>query len=238
MTPLFFGPAGHRLFGVYHPAAGRGEGGKAMVLCNPWGPEALRAHRGLRALADTLARGGWHVLRFDYFGTGDSEGDDGEGDVDVWTRDTVDAVLELCRLSGATGAVLAGLRLGAAIASLAARGRPDVHGLVLWDPVADGAGYLNDLPAGHEGYGLSPALRRSLSQLTPARCAEALPERVLFVHTNPSPGSIGLRSKLAQRGGRFTLANVTMPPAWRDVTDWGPGPMPTGVIEAVAAWRG
>ena len=45
------------------------------MLCYPWGSEYIYAHRSLRLLAQRRAAAGIHTLRFDYFGTGDSDGD-------------------------------------------------------------------------------------------------------------------------------------------------------------------
>ena len=75
MTPLYFGERTRRLFGVYTPAHAAGRPARGVVLCHPWGQEYLHAHRSLRKLGDLLAAAGFDVLRFDYFGTGDSAGD-------------------------------------------------------------------------------------------------------------------------------------------------------------------
>src|SRR5688572_17337805 len=70
--PLFFGPDERPLFGWLHlPAAGlKG----ALVVCNPFGYEAIYAHRSIRHFAETAAKCGFVTLRFDYEGTGDSAG--------------------------------------------------------------------------------------------------------------------------------------------------------------------
>ena len=74
MTPIQFGPADRRLFGLLQPAQGNATR-TGVVLCNPMGQEAVRVHRMYRVLADRLNRAGLHVLRFDWFGSGDSAGD-------------------------------------------------------------------------------------------------------------------------------------------------------------------
>ena len=50
----------------------RGARQSAIVLCQPLGHGYLRAHRAFRNLAVSLASQGFHVLRFDYYGCGDS----------------------------------------------------------------------------------------------------------------------------------------------------------------------
>lgn len=124
-----------------------------MLLCNPFGEEAARAHRIYRVLATQLERSGFAVLRFDYGGTGDSLGESAEVSVEGWLADVASAADELATASGAKKLVAVGLRLGGTLAALAtSRGRLRLRHLVLWDPVVDGAGYLRELAAMHRSY--------------------------------------------------------------------------------------
>jgi uncharacterized protein len=148
MTPIRFGPPSQQLFGVYHPSqVHTDQPAPAVLLCNPWGQEAVRIHRMLRVLAERLARAGWPVLRFDYFGTGDSAGDDDQGSLAQWRNDVLLAHQELQRRSFAAQITWMGVRLGASLAALAAQVTPPQH-LVLWEPVLDGAAYLQELAQG------------------------------------------------------------------------------------------
>ena len=80
MNLLFFGSSARQLFGAYHtPPSTVAERGGA-VLCPSWGSEYQASHRILRRLATRLSESGYHVLRFDYYGTGDSAGGRDEGD--------------------------------------------------------------------------------------------------------------------------------------------------------------
>src|SRR4051812_43750768 len=65
MTPFYFGAPERRLLGLFHPSATAVRGARAVLLCNPFGQEAVRSHRVYRVLAERLARGGIAVLRFD-----------------------------------------------------------------------------------------------------------------------------------------------------------------------------
>jgi uncharacterized protein len=122
----------------------------AALLCNPFGQEALRCHRAFRLLADKLAKIGVPSLRFDYYATGDSPGDDGEGDLPRWRRDVLQAHEALALRSGAARIVWIGLRLGACVALSAAALSPTPPARVLlWDPVLDGPRYLEELCAHH-----------------------------------------------------------------------------------------
>jgi pimeloyl-ACP methyl ester carboxylesterase len=108
----------------------------------------MRTHYALRLLSLQLADAGFHVLRFDYHGTGDSGGEVGPGQFAVWAEDVNLAARELCEISGAETLTLVALRTGAMLAlealALALHG-PEVHGLVLWDPVVTGAAHLEAL---------------------------------------------------------------------------------------------
>ena len=197
MIPFHFGPPDRVLFGLFHPAADGQPADSAALLCNPFGQEAVRGHRLYRVLAERLAGAGIPVMRFDYFGTGDSLGTDEAGDLDGWVADTRAALQELVRRSGARRVVCVGSRLGAVLAARAAVGASTVAKLVLWDPVIDGREYLDVLRASHVqtlelayslpdprwrsalahdpqaftdeamGFGMSEALRRQVGKIGP-----------------------------------------------------------------------
>src|SRR5256885_16809807 len=90
--PLYFGPATARLFGLHDaPRTDAGREG-SVVLCYPYGRDYVSAFRAYRTLALRLARAGFHVLRFDYRGTGDSAGDIGDAPLQQWMEDIVPGV--------------------------------------------------------------------------------------------------------------------------------------------------
>src|SRR5690606_6529681 len=122
--------------------------GTTALLCNPFGQEAVRAHRIFVVLADRLARQGVSVLRFDYHGTGDSPGDDDVGDLEGWAADILSAQAWLDEAARPSRRVWIGLRLGALLAAMASGGaRPGatIDSLILWEPVIDGSAYLREL---------------------------------------------------------------------------------------------
>lgn len=150
MTPMLFGPPARRLFGLFHAAEAGRAGDLAVLICPPFGQEAIRSHRLFRVLADRLSRSGVAVLRFDYYGTGDSPGEDNEGEFEGWRRDVCTAHEELRRRTGARRILWLGARLGATLAVLAARsGRCDPARLVLWDPIVSGKDYVEEMRDRH-----------------------------------------------------------------------------------------
>jgi exosortase A-associated hydrolase 2 len=143
--PFFFHNGRCRLFGLIHEPV-ETPSGEAWVFCHPFIEEKLWAHRVYVSFARILAaRGAW-VLRFDMMGNGDSEGRFSETSVDTMLGDIECAVDQLSRLSGIEKNIgLLGLRLGATLAALTAERRPHIGKLVLWDPIVDGAKYMQEL---------------------------------------------------------------------------------------------
>jgi acyl transferase domain-containing protein/acyl carrier protein len=143
-TAFFFGPSNQQVFAIYHrPLGGRGQ--VLTVICPPLFNEYMRTQLALRELAISLAERGQHVVRFDYRGTGDSFGDLDEVTISDWVEDIALAVREGCDLSGSSLVQLLGVRGGALLACRSVGACTEVQRLVLWDPVPDGAGYLQAL---------------------------------------------------------------------------------------------
>ncbi len=144
-TQLYFGRPGRRLFGWLHRPA-HGERDLALVVCKPFGYEAVCANRGIRAFAEMAAASGIACLRFDYLGTGDSADIDVKADqLDAWTEDVLAAIEELKLRTGISRVCLLGFRLGATIATLASARSPALAGLLLISPLVSGRRYLKEL---------------------------------------------------------------------------------------------
>jgi len=125
---------------MLHRPEGAPRGG--IVCCYPLMDERKCAHRAFVLLSRRLAAEGFAVLRFDYAGCGDSEGDFTIVTLSGILGDIDTAVEFLKSRAHCDRAGLVGLRFGATAAALAAARRNDVPFLVLWQCVADGASYL------------------------------------------------------------------------------------------------
>lgn len=144
--PMFFGPENDSLFGWYHAAAQTNPHDFGIVICNPFGFEEVSAHKSLRAIATETSKSGMPTFRFDYYGCGNSSGDEFDPrTVRRWTDSIHLAIDTLKRLSGVRSVCLLGLRLGAALAAIATTERSDIHSLVALAPVVKGRAYIREL---------------------------------------------------------------------------------------------
>ena len=161
-TPLYFKSGNETLFGWLHQPAAQSRLDVGIVICKPFGYEAVCAHLSLRAFADACAQAGATVLRFDYAGTGDSSGEESSADqIAQWCRDIQAAVEQLRRAGGVQRVCLLGVRLGALLAGLVAADSDSVDGIIGVAPVVSGRRYLRELrafqaAATSEALGLSP----------------------------------------------------------------------------------
>jgi alpha/beta superfamily hydrolase len=255
--PFYFGPPDQALFGCYHapqPALARPCG---LVLCNPMGHEYIRAHRALRQLAVRLAKAGFHVLRFDYYGSGDSSGDDEQGSLAQWRVDIETAIQELRRRSRVRRIYLAGLRLGASLAALIGEAREDLAGLVLWEPVINGESYIEELAGQHQallwrfanqpkdrpvgsrptellGFPLTDTLSAELLALDLLSVQTPRSGKVLLIEREPSPDAKRLHDHLASLSAQMQHQQIPGPKVWTEDPDKGLVPHQT--LQAIVAW--
>jgi alpha-beta hydrolase superfamily lysophospholipase len=146
-VPLWFGRASRPLFGWYHAPASANRRELSVVVCPPLGTEYFNSYRSLRHLADRLAENGVSALRFDYDGTGNSAGQDEDpGRASAWIESIHAAMARLRAESGIECIGLAGVRMGATLAALAAQD-VDVSCLALWAPCVSGRDYVRELKA-------------------------------------------------------------------------------------------
>lgn len=258
MNPLFFGSAPTPLYGVHLSPQGPPNGG-GVVLCYPFGQEYMRAHRACRQLSLLLAKRGFHVLRFDYHGTGDSSGDIDDASIDRWTGDVSVAVGELRELAGVKGVTVIGLRLGAVFATMACQQLSDIDSLVVWDPIVDGAAYLAEIkreitseipnsyspPSGsrafpdgtlhYNGFAMPAPLCAALSSLRLDAIVPTTPRHVFQLVSHETPEFLRLRDAwraLPSYRYQFTPA----PHDWNFVDQFGGILLPQPAIQAIVEW--
>jgi len=253
-TLFRFGDGG-ALFGAYHPPL-HGAGAEAAVLfCPPFAEEKKCSYRTFVRAARAFAAAGVACVRFDYFGTGDSEGDFRQFSPRRATDDVTAAAAKARELSGASRTLLLGLRLGGTLA-LAAAPRAGAHRVILWQPVLDGAAFFNrtiqrqmlrkqliggpgaapadnDAVIDLDGFPLSRAAADEIRSLDALALADAFagPVSLLQISHNETP-SRESRRLIDALGDRLTFTVVRCEPFWNriDLADTTP------VIERTVSW--
>ena len=257
MNPFYFGTSQRRLFGIYEPAVFGSVGKRAAVLCHPWGSEYLHAYRSMRQLAIKLSVAGFHTLRFDFFGTGDSAGDMMDADLKGWETDVELAMEELKDIVGATQVALIGLRVGAALAAKVAASRSrEVNALVLWDPVVSGQEYLQSLGAAHRpnayrldsesakseltleirGGPLTANMVRDFEAIDLGTLISAPPVRTLIVVTERLPSHETLCPiPTGRAAGSLAIEHIASVRPWIE-DNANTGSVPASVIQRIVTW--
>jgi pimeloyl-ACP methyl ester carboxylesterase len=140
---FFFENEGQKLFGVLHtPPIPDRRGG--LIFCGPYGEEKHFSHRTFVDFARTVCSEGFYVLRFDYRGDGDSEGER-ENTTAMGQLSDIKRAIELMGHLGISALGLLGLRLGGTLAALAANSDPRIEFLVLWAPIVRPKEHFNGL---------------------------------------------------------------------------------------------
>lgn len=197
----------------------------------------------MKLLGDRLAQAGHDVLRFDYYGSGDSAGAEEEFSLEGCVEDTEAAVQEVQDLARVRRVTLVGLRLGAAVAATAAGRLRGVDRLVLWDPVSDGESHVDGLVSrsgGRDsvvnGYPLTPSLRTEMESVDEETFASS-PDEVLLIVSEERREHRSLERSLGggERSVEFELK--PNPRCWVEEEDFGAGAVPVDVLQAIAGWR-
>jgi pimeloyl-ACP methyl ester carboxylesterase len=146
--PLYFKSGRQSLFGWLHMPEENSRTDLGVVICKPFGYEAICAHGSIRAFADACASAGATVLRFDYTGTGDSSGTDTDADaITQWCGD-IRAAMDALREAGPVARVgLLGVRFGALLAGVVADADTSVESVIAVAPVISGRRHLRELRA-------------------------------------------------------------------------------------------
>jgi pimeloyl-ACP methyl ester carboxylesterase len=259
LKPFYFGSPSKPLFGCYHGPQTVSPRGCGVVLCYPMAREYIRFHRAYRQLAILLSRVGFPVLRFDFYGCGDSSGEFKGGRVGVWLEDLGVACEELQRRSGVETVCLVGLRLGGTLAMMAGVGRQDLAAMVLWDPVISGPRYVDELLALHRdmlryahvkaeerltgeapteilGFPLTGALRRELEQLDLMSMRSGLESPVLLIETHPAMRQERLESHLRSIGAQASLLELPNPKLWVWIEDFSQVLVPHPLLQSIVSW--
>ena len=253
-SAFYFESEGQPLFAWLHTTPSTRTLDQGIVICAPVGHEQLHAHRGLRHLADALAAWNVPVLRFDWHGTGDSAGLDGDPDrVRTWRANLRDAIRWMRGQLGCRRISVIGLRVGATFAA-SFSSEEEIENLVLWSPIVKGRSYAREMlavdltselrpkpknanPKDVEaaGFLLTEESTAELSKLNllkdPVKC-----RRALIVEQAELPDDLQLFNRLASLGipvEQFAVAGLG-----GMLTEPHRGTVPQEAIQQIAVWCG
>jgi pimeloyl-ACP methyl ester carboxylesterase len=256
MRPFFFG-AQRQLFGMYEPPHIDTGRNMSVVLCFRYGQDYVYAFRSYRSLAARLARDGCHVLRFEYFGTGDSFGETDQASISRWTADVMAATDHVRSLQ--TTVALVGFRLGATLAATAAAESGGVDRLVLWDPVIDGSAYSSILRSCHRdwfadlaqwiprsrrlaaaddllGFRFTATFRQELERLS-LRSLRASPARdILLIRSEENGADVDLARQLQELGAQVDVKRVEDLRLASMVPGMPLGLVPNRILKEIEGW--
>ena len=256
-TAFYFGSEDRKLFGCFHEPPEKGVRRCAVLICQPFGHEYINSHRALRQLAARLADAGFPVLRFDYYGCGDSSGDAEQGSITRWLEDISTAVTELRAQARMFQVCVVGLRLGATLAAFSGGRREIFESVVLWEPVVRGKSYLTGLVRLHQemqrfrpkpkrpkkshaymevlGFPLSRLLHAQLEELDLAKVEAKPANRVLIVQNARADDNSALKKHLVQTRAQVEHQRLEAPEIWLPTSD-GSLLVPAQVLQSVVSW--
>ena len=256
LEPFYFGPSENSLWGCYHQPDAEARRGCAIVMCYPMGHEYVQFHRACRQLASLLCNEGYPVLRFDFYGCGDSGGDCEEGRIDRWLADVSAAVDEIRRRCGSVKVCLTGLRLGGALSALAGAARGDIDAVVLWDAVVHGQTYVAELsslqremlqrahlrPAADEtrqealGFILTDYMLKDLEELDLLAMDQKPANKILVIESHSRRYQDPLTQHWKILHSEVTHQHLPNPQFWHWVEDFTQVPVPQEVLRTVTSW--
>jgi len=141
LRPFFLQGRHGRLFAIYHPPATELCRG-AIVHVPAFAEEMNKSRHMVAKQARSFAALGYGTLIFDYYGTGDSEGEFSQASWGIWQDDLIQAI-EWCQTNVSQQIVLWGLRFGALLAaSVVSKVDFPIKQLMLWQPVSSGEQYM------------------------------------------------------------------------------------------------
>ncbi len=217
LLPLHFGSPARRLFGVFHPAQEPLRG--ALLVCPPLFHEQARSYRLFTLLADALGAHGIATLRFDYHGTGDSEGEDTDFTPEGACTDAELAWAQLQRRAPGAPLIAMGVRGGSHPAIRLARAHAPAA-LWLWQPVLDWPAHLQELRRLHlQQRALVPGAADEAvdATLMGFPCADGVLAELEALGQPSLPALRTLVLSEQPRDEHSDLPQVTLPPA---LSDW------------------
>jgi len=142
--PLFINSGNKHIFAVIHTPDNT-TSKKGIIFIHPYAEEKQRVDRILVNCARQLCSKGYFVMRFDFFGCGDSEGNFEELSHESQMSDLRIVTEYFVGTTGVEKIYLFGVRLGSNIAIQYAGADNNIANIILWSPIINGADYAETL---------------------------------------------------------------------------------------------
>jgi len=199
-TPITFRYHDQQLVGMIH-TPDRDEPSPAILMLHGFTGNRMEPHFLFVKMARRLAAAGYTAMRFDFRGSGESQGNFWEMTVPGEIDDARAALTGLRRHPAVDPGrvILLGLSMGGAVAASVAGEDPEIAGLILWSAVADFSDVtrsiqplpddappvLGPLPDGRFDLGgllLGSAFRETLGQVQPLESVRRYAGPALIIH--------------------------------------------------------
>lgn len=222
-----------------------------VVICNPFGSEYTHAHRSIRHLADNLSAAGYVTQRFDFLGTGDSDGSLHDSNlVATWLANIESVIESLKAKTGVSQICLVGIRLGALLAASFAQ-QSTVDRLVLWTPCVSGRRYVREMQAvakfsavekslgntdyiDSAGFVMSNETAADLKEINLTKLSLNVNDSVLIVERDDLQTETDLNAALEQQG--HSVATINMSGYIDMMAEPQETVVPTATIKKITAW--
>lgn len=257
--PFYFGAPDEPLFGLHYAPRSPRALDVGILLCYPVGHEYIVAHRAYRQLSIRLAEAGFHVIRFDYYASGDSAGECEHGSPQRWMRDIGATIGELRSRTRCDRVCLVGCRLGATFGALVGAERGDVEHAVLWDPVVNGGEHVREISRRHQdmlrqthvkappspgnagtqellGIAVSEATLREIAAIDLLSISRQPAQQILLIESRRDDTTGPLRQRLTNLGSRITYERIAVPHAWNWIEDPSTILVPHRILTSVITW--
>ncbi|MGA4719881.1 alpha/beta hydrolase [Fictibacillus nanhaiensis] len=191
---------GRKLAHTLHIPHRNGEGEKKfplIIICHGFTSTRIGVDRLFVKTAQALVKLGFAVLRFDYSGCGESEGEYGDNEFACFIDQTKEAISFGSKLTNIDkhAITLIGHSLGGAVAVCTAADDERISNVITWsavgNPFADIkeiVGYNGEHPViDHLGYAITEEFLLSLQAYSPLEAIKKFRGRALFIHGTGDP---------------------------------------------------
>lgn len=259
IEPFYFKSNSNLLYGCFHSPRSANNRDCCIVLCSSIGEEYIRFHRALRQLAELFTKAGFPVLRFDFYGCGDSSGDFQQCSFKQMKNDVYAAVNEMRTKSGIEKVCLTGLRAGASMALFAAIEDLNVDSLILWDPVIKGDDYINELKTLHNnmmsyahvmpkpeltnrknpellGYSYAPELINDIKSINLLAVTRKPANNILIIESNKMCHQQQFYDYLKNKSINIKKMQLLNPQLWVWEEAFGKVQVPIQILQSIVSW--